>query len=122
MGQPDPPSVKISFNQNIVDGQNMLGGYSSWQLDPGGAKISPVKAKSPNPITLSGAHQLYFFSGGGALDLYFPDGAQSFNAGETINMTGPTADPGTGVNYVMMQGETSGLTVKWKWVWGKEGN
>lgn len=85
---PQPPSVRVNLNANILDCSNMKGGYSSWRLGPNGSQLSPVIQKNTAPYTTSGANALYLYGQDGAVDVYFPGSGADFNRGETITVQG----------------------------------
>ncbi|KAK2682203.1 hypothetical protein RAB80_000149 [Fusarium oxysporum f. sp. vasinfectum] len=97
--------TEVDFQNNTVDSSKLKGGYSTWQLIPGGPAVKvgdTSKEITGQFTTLNCANQQ------GEVDPYKPDKPFTFEAGEELALTGPDDS-----NTVTFSGESSGKS-EWK--------
>ena len=77
---------KVTFQNNIINADDMVGGYSSWEFVPNGARVAPAN-QITHEITLP-ATTFNAYKPDGNFDLYQPELSVDYSAKEEVVLTG----------------------------------
>ena len=77
----------VTFQNNVINANAIVGGYGSWALVPNGARVAPANQTTPNGVTLP-ATTFNAYKPDGNFDLYQPESSVDYAANEVVVLTG----------------------------------
>lgn len=80
-------AATVDFQNNVINADAIVGGYSSWELVPNGARVAPANQTTTTGFTLP-ATAFNAYKPDNNFDLYLPQSSVNYTASEVVVLTG----------------------------------
>lgn len=80
-------AATVTFQNNVINADAIVGGYSSWELVPNGSRVAPANQTTTSGFTIP-ATAFDAYKPDGNFDLYLPENSVNYAADEVVVLTG----------------------------------